>query len=312
MLSSAGSDKQEQFQAPNHPDFGQSLKAFRLLNLHVTLQLQGNCSLPAYKGSMWHGWLGHALRAVSEQAFNTLYQRQAIEQPKPYAIAPGFDQKTEWRAGELIQFSLRLFGAACDLQPIIVKALQQGEQLGIGTARTALRVVAITAKGPAGDLATLSACPLADYLPAPMQPIHSLVLLLTTPLRLKHESKVLRANKFLTAALLASQARRRLAQLSRQWITDDMDMLKAITQQALGAENSKLKASVYFEDWQRFSLKQQEFIPLGGLKGVLEIEQASTELYQWLRIGEQLQLGGKTTFGLGCYSLQFKPDETDK
>lgn len=283
------------------------LSQFKLVHLHITLQLQDDCSLPAYKGSMWHGWFGHAIKAVSEPAFYALYQQHDHEQPKPYAINPGFDQKTEWRAGELIQFSLRLFGAACDLQPIIVQALQQGEQLGIGAARTAVRLVAITAKGPAGDLATLSASPLADYLPVLTQPCKSLVLLLNTPLRLKHQGKVLHNPQALTAELLAKQVRRRLMQLTKYWVTDDDMMLKSITRQALAAEQSKVKASVYFEDWQRFSLKQQEFIPFGGFKGAIEIEQVPAALYSWLKIGEQLQLGGKTTFGLGCYNVQCKP-----
>lgn len=283
--------------------FQQALANFQLLHLTITLQLQGDCSLPAYKGSMWHGWFGHALKQVSEPAFNALYLQYDHEQPKPYAIEPGFDQKTEWRAGELIQFNLRLFGAASDLGPIVHKAILAGERLGLGPARTAVKLVAFNAIGPQGLLAPYQTCSLSAYLAKPFATASAQTLILNTPLRLKQQGKILHNPQQLTAKLLAAQARRRLMQLYKYWVSEEPEQLEAISQLPLDLGQSQLSNSLYFEDWQRFSLKQQEFIPLGGFKGVITISRCSPVLSQWLKIGEQLQLGGKTTFGLGSYQL---------
>jgi hypothetical protein len=279
------------------------LLSFKLVNMVVTLQLQGDCSLPAFKGSMWHGWFGHALKQVSESTFNVLYQQQDHEQPKPYAIEPGKDQKIEWRAGELIQFSLCLFGSACDLAPIVHKALSAGEALGLGKARTPVSLVALNTTGPIGQVALYQACSLAEYVAKPVTTNLSLSMLLQTPLRLKQQGKIIHNAQLLTGKLLAGQAKRRLIQLAKYWVGPEPDILEALARQNLVDEHAKLNTRLYFEDWQRYSLKQREFIPFGGFKGVINIHNCSPDLYQWLKIGEALQLGGKTTFGLGCYQL---------
>lgn len=277
--------------------FEQALTRLKLLNINITLQLQGDCTLPAYKGSMWHGWLGHALRKVSDPAFRALYQQHDHEQPKPYAIDPGRDQKTEWQQGELLDFSLRLFGSAGDLLPVILQALQAGEQLGLGTARTEVKVVsAIVVADADQNLCSI----LANNLTSENTQWQ---LLLDTPLRLKQRGNIIRDTEQLNAQVLALQSRRRLLQLTKYWVCDDAEVLESISQQSLGADDCMTTASVYFEDWQRFSLKQQEFIPFGGFKGVIRMQSVSPDLWRWLKIGEQLQLGGKTTFGLGRYRL---------
>lgn len=279
------------------------LTQFKCCTLHITLQLQGDCNLPAYKGSMWHGWLGHAVKQVSEPAFRALYQQHDHEQPKPYAIDPGRDQKTQWQQGELLDFSLRLFGSAAELLPVIYQALQAGEMLGLGMGRTPVKVIAVV--GDAGTSQGYSQS-LSDVLNATRTPLLAgggLQLLLDTPLRLKQRGAIIRDPVQLNASLLALQSRRRLLQLTKYWVTDDDAVLQSIAEQSLGADHCAITAAVYFEDWQRFSLKQQEFIPFGGFKGMILLQSVSTELRNWLKIGEQLQLGGKTTFGLGTYRL---------
>lgn len=48
-------------------------------------------------------------------------------------------QQTEWRAGEVLAFDLALFGAACELAPVMLRAFTAGETLGLGPARTPSR-----------------------------------------------------------------------------------------------------------------------------------------------------------------------------
>jgi len=246
---------------------------------------------------MWHGWLGHALRQVSEPAFRALYHQHDHEQPKPYAIAPGRCQKTEWQQGELLDFSLRLFGDACDLIPILLNAFAAGEKLGLGVNRTQVKVIAVVGNnGKSEDYTQM----LVDFVtPEP----HSACLLIDTPIRLKQRGHIIRSAEHFTVQALAIQSRRRLFQLTKYWLCDEDELLSALTCQPLGAEFCVAESALYFEDWQRFSLKQQEFMPFGGFKGSIKITSMSADLWRWLKIGEQLQLGGKTTFGLGCYRL---------
>ncbi len=72
---------------------------FQLQRLQVCVQLQQDCTLPAFKGSMLHGWFGHALKKADEQAYFVCYGEHANRQPKPYLISPPEDHKTQWRKG---------------------------------------------------------------------------------------------------------------------------------------------------------------------------------------------------------------------
>lgn len=279
------------------------LARFEVLRLNVTLQLQGDCSLPAYKGSMWHGWLGHALKLVSEPAFAACYQQHDHEQPKPYAIQPGWDQKTEWQQHEIIQFGLALFGDAVSLLPAMIHAVQAGQQLGVGLKRTKVKLIAVEAITPDGLSLQLKPQPLQQWLkPSTLLP-GSLGLHFHTPLRLKQQGQLVRHAELITPRLLASQARRRLLQLTRYWVADDEALLAAIHQAPLGTDAVQLHTELYFEDWLRYSLKQHEFQPFGGLKGYASCTGSLGQFYLWLQLGALLQIGGKTTFGLGCFSL---------
>ena len=287
--------------------FRQALANFQLLPLTITLQLQSDGELPPFKGSMWHGWLGHALKQVSEPAFTALYQQHDHEQPKPYAIQPGYDQKTQWRRGECIDFGLTLFGQATELWPVLLNALHAGQILGIGPARIKLRLVTVAVRTPTGNSLDIQPHSLGAFLqpweegsePSLCQ-VH---LQLRTPLRLKHKGQLVQHPDGLTPQLLAKQARRRLMQLTRYWVADDPALLQAIDQQPLGCQDVQLLPSLYYEDWQRFSLRQQEFLSFGGLKGGLACQGMVQPFYRWLQLAALLQLGGKTTFGLGCIEL---------
>lgn len=287
--------------------FYQALANFQLLPLTITLQLQSDGELPAFKGSMWHGWLGHALKQVSEPAFTALYQQHDHEQPKPYAIQPGCDQKTQWRRGECIDFGLTLFGQATELWPVLLNALHAGQILGIGPARMKLRLLTVAVRTPTGNSLDIQPQSLAAYLPPwdggrepSLRQVH---LQLRTPLRLKHQGQLVQHPEVLTPQLLAKQTRRRLMQLTRYWVADDTALLQAIDQQPLGCQGIELQPFVYYEDWQRFSLRQQEFLSFGGLKGSLACQGVGSSFYRWLQLAALLQLGGKTTFGLGCLDL---------
>ena len=70
-----------------------------LLKLRIHIQLKKETILPAFKGSMLHGWLGHALKHVDDRAYHALYGEHDNQQPKPYIICPSEDHKTQYWSG---------------------------------------------------------------------------------------------------------------------------------------------------------------------------------------------------------------------
>ena len=67
---------------------------FNVLRLRFTLQLQTNWQLPAFKGSLFHGWLGQVAKQYDEQLFHVMFAEHHSGQPKPYALKLSDDHKT--------------------------------------------------------------------------------------------------------------------------------------------------------------------------------------------------------------------------
>ncbi|WP_188007125.1 CRISPR system precrRNA processing endoribonuclease RAMP protein Cas6 [Photobacterium damselae] len=283
---------------------------FHLVKLHVTVQLQQASTLPDFKGSMWHGWLGHVLKAHDEHAFYILYHEHDQQQPKPYSICPSGDHKTMWQKGELIECELTLFGQACELAGVVADAILQSPQqahIGLGRDRTPYRVLAIASYTPQGLRAGLHTHTLLDWLdtlPAPVALEQEVAMNLMTPMRVKRHGQIMK-QPITEAVFWAQQCVRRLQLLSRFWVCDEPALFEAIQDELRLAQgvHSEGQAFTYFEDWQRYSLKQKEQLPFGGMKGHISFYGELYALLPFLKIGELLHIGGKTTFGLGKYQL---------
>ncbi|OBU30191.1 CRISPR system precrRNA processing endoribonuclease RAMP protein Cas6 [Photobacterium kishitanii] len=283
---------------------------FNIVKLHVTVQLQQDTTLPDFKGSMLHGWFGHALKAVDEHSFYVCYGIHAEQQPKPYMICPSLDHKTDWKKGELLDFDITLFGDVTKLAPQVVDAIKhasENKRLGFGVKRTPFKVLSIASHTPSGLKPGVYVCSLADWFNNEHDYIvgnAEIALNFVTPVRIKHHGQVIKS-PVLNHAFWANQILRRLMSLSRFWAVDDrelFDLLYRQVEQQL-AVNCDMDGACYFEDWQRYSLKQKEQLPFGGLKGQLSFYGELKPLISLFKIGELLHIGGKTTFGLGKYQL---------
>ncbi|PID41618.1 MAG: hypothetical protein CSB48_13870 [Proteobacteria bacterium] len=280
---------------------------FPLLKLRVTLAFQHDTVLPAFKGSMLHGWFGHALKRSDEQAFHICYGEHDQQQPKPYIICPNNDHKTHWHKGELYDFDLTLFGSAIRLQDAIVTALTLGEKMGLGDQRTPFEIISIASCTAAGLKPGLIPSTLSDYMAqSDFDPFFEgnmeLAIQMITPVRLKYRGEIVKRHAPGLGAW-CNHILRRLSQLSRFWVIDDDELLDAIFNERPPLREQEMTSHCYYEDWQRFSLKQKAQLPFGGLKGQVSFYGEINHAIPLLKIGEQLHLGGKTTFGLGKYQL---------
>ncbi|MEG3755226.1 CRISPR system precrRNA processing endoribonuclease RAMP protein Cas6 [Psychromonas arctica] len=286
----------------------QLTQQFSLLKLRVTIQFKQDTVLPAFKGSMLHGWFGHALKQADEHAFFVCYGEHGNQQPKPYIITPNGDHKTQWHKHELFDFEITLFGSAIELVDTLFIALKIGENMGFGNRRTPFSVVSISSILPTHQQTGIHPFTLFDAISSQIESRqdfsinHEIALQLVTPLRMKHQGDIIKKSAPPLEFIL-KQIERRLILLSQYWVDDNATLFEQIRQQTpcLGAFESN--AHCYFEDWLRYSHKAEKNLPFGGLKGQFSFCGEVTESLPLLIIGEQLHVGGKTTFGLGKYQL---------
>ncbi len=277
--------------------------AFFVLKLQVTVQLQKDCTLPEFKGSMLHGWFGHALRAVDEKVYHVLFAQHAGQQPKPYAICPNLDHKTHWKSGELYDFEISLFGDAVNFAEVMISAIRHGERLGFGKARTPFKLLSLFSPTPQGTRVGIHITRLCDWLIQQAErntfsPATEMAINFQTPVRVKYDGKIV-TRPVAAPAFWIKHALRRLTQLSRFWALDNDVLCDEIYRQAMVHIPAESISHLQYEDWQRYSVRQKEFLPFGGLKGQLSIQ---GEIDYWIPIfktAEVLRLGTKTTFGLG-------------
>lgn len=276
---------------------------FKLLKLHITVQFERDTRLPAFKGSLLHGWLGHALQMTDPHAYHVFYGEHANQQPKPYALFPNDDHKTEWRKGELYRFEITLFGEATGLSQQVLDALILGRTHGWGANRVPIKLISVSSQTPYGRRAGIHTTYLSDYLPdITGEHVTETAIEFITPVRVKYHGQLLHT-LVNDSPFWLNHILRRLKQLTTFWVCDDPELINALYQAAQVSSDWQVQSSSYFEDWQRYSSKHNKLLPFGGVKGQLQFSGHVNSLAPWLAIGEQLHIGGKSTFGLGKYQL---------
>lgn len=276
---------------------------FSYIKLRFFFRLQQDGHFPPFKGSLWHGWLGHMIKGTPS-LYQLLYGNHANQQPKPYQIQTDGNRQEFWQRGDIVSFDLILLGAACQAAEHLVASLVRSPCLPLGIQKVPITIHSIATITPFGLQPGIQNGLLSDWLrPKQVSIWHEVALQLESPLRMKYQGNIVKKGP-VPLLFLIEQIARRFALITHYWVDDDEHLLSGIPLAipALG-ENQQSGTSVRFEDWQRFSVRQGEQLPFGGLIGQLCYQGDIAPAIPWLQIGQQLQVGGKTTFGLGCYSL---------
>ncbi|MUK39229.1 CRISPR system precrRNA processing endoribonuclease RAMP protein Cas6 [Aliivibrio fischeri] len=100
-----------------------------------------------------------------------------------------------------------------------------------------------------------------------------------------------------------NQTLRRLTQFTQFWVNDSQRLIDDLYAQQLPINIEASESYGYYEDWQRYSLKQKEQLPFGGVKGQVSFYVQLGLAPILLKIAEVIHIGGKTTFGLGKVKL---------
>ena len=94
--------------------------------------------------------------------------------------------------------------------------------------------------------------------------------------------------------------------LNQYWNNGTDEFWSSVNKNLPELNNIENKSTVSFHKLERYSANNKSLIPYGGLLGQLKYQlkdNNKADIIPWLAVGQQLQIGGKTTFGLGDYSL---------
>lgn len=257
-----------------------------------TLEAVNNITLPAYKGSTFHGGFGHALMKISPIWYRYFFEPKSKDPswPKPYVILPPLDNLERYPKGQQFQLELTLFGEAIQHHAIAQAAIEYlGLQMGLGYEQGKYKILDIQQSSP--DLATQTNC-------------SEVQLSFSTRLRLKANNKLQRHPPgFL---LFLSRLIGRIKTLQTAYMGTEhsiADFEKLID----AASKIRIKHSnTHWDDWDRFSGSQKKWMKFGGLVGDITYTGDLQTFMPLLQLGEWLHVGGKTSFGLGKYELDFK------
>jgi len=201
-----------------------------------------------------------------------------------------------------------LLGPAIDALPYFIQLFQDQGRRGLGRERGRFSLLQVEQVGDGktrlvyeGPSRTLYAweAELGPEVRSGANHISTVTLEFLTPLRLKEKGDLV---THLTFPLLWERLRQRLTLLAAFYGNcvqePDLSHLSAPAE-AVSLKESRLS----WYDWQRYSSRQRELMKLGGLKGSITFRGDLRPFLPYLRLGELVNLGQGTTFGLGRYRL---------
>lgn len=291
-----------------------------------SFRLQDPLQLPTYAGSTLRGVFGHALRRAAcmtrqsecahcpllhtcpySRIFVTpptllLNKSQQQNPPQPYIIEAPADGIRHYPAGSRYTFTMVLIGHARQQLPLIAYAWSQAFERGIGAqqARGSLEDIAIEQHTGWHSLYRQGRIESHEHsLTLPKHYPTDVNLHFHTPLRLQQQGRILGIHR-LNAEILLSQLLRRTSTLATlYWHSIHADYT-ALRQAAARVHS---RPQLQWQDWRRYSNRQQQEMALGGAIGTWQLWQLPLAYAQLLYIGQWLHIGKETVFGHGRYTL---------
>ncbi len=284
---------------------------------------------PHYAGSMLRGAFGHALRCLScvtgaktctacpvraHCAYGTVFEpsppvlagspvsqqkrgvanvevgrhRAQTTNPPAYVIEPPPIGARVLAAGETIRCHLVLIGHARQHQALLLHALERALP-DLSEPRGALRMTGHR---------VLEALPQKLDIDA-----QDLTLTFSTPLRVQRNGKPVFTPQDLTARDVLMAAVKRVAQVC-ETLLDHPTADFGFQELAAKAAHITLTSHLTWHDLARYSSRQRQRIPLGGLLGRVRLQGSLTSFMPYLHLGQWLHIGKETAFGLGGYTLE--------
>lgn len=305
-----------------------------LARYRFTFRMADSLRLPDYAGSLLRGQFGAALRRVSCMTgektcdgcplratcpYPAIFETPAPDAhamqrfshvPNPYVIEPPPLGTRFIDAGSALRFSVVLVGRAMAQLPLVSFAVQRAVEGGLGRERTrgTLECIEWQAGDGADDFVAIwqpGGAAIAPHdahvtLPATTD-ARTLRLVLHTPLRLQHQGHPVRLQALTPRKLVADLLRR--VTLLAEFHADRPGLVTDAGALVRHADTLAHQPALRWQDWSRYSSRQQQEMTLGGALGEWVLEGDLGLLYPWLWLGQWLHVGKNATFGMGHYTL---------
>lgn len=276
----------------NHPSESRLPVLSLLLELHPQRPL-------VLDGGIVRGALGLALHQIAPQAYAALWENPH----PPYRMA--------FMAPRL---KLVLFGQATRYGMAMVQAALLMARNGLGKQRVVCRVGRVLQDCGAQGERVLMQNGQWQSLPQPvlLQDLWRTKyrqtpwrLRMVAPLMLKHQDQLLRQPAAFSVVYSRALERcSRILRLGGELPAPAPDAREAAAAVPILAHTTK------WVEFERFSARQRQTMPVGGVGGVVHYGPAPQALLAWVQACETLGLGGKLSFGLGEIEVTFDSSAT--
>jgi CRISPR-associated endoribonuclease Cas6 len=242
--------------------------------------------------------------------------------PHPFILEPPTDSQRTYEQGEDLSFGLTLIGRATDYLPYFIYAFDELGRIGIGKGRGKYELREVAEDNPSnnddpprgeeltgrviyrGDNKVLSQpngpVRWSDLMTTAPAPLASMRLSFMTPARIKYDGRL---TKDLEFHVLFRNLLRRISLLSYfhcGYRLDD-EGFKDLIEQA--KDIKVVKRAIYWDDWQRYSNRQQTRMNMGGFMGEITYEGNFEPFWPYIKLGEYVHVGKGSSFGLGRYRV---------
>jgi hypothetical protein len=313
-------------------------RALRLARYRFTIRALDPVNIPPRTGGTLRGGFGYALRRQvccraeahclscdlrSECVYSYLFRTSPPEDAevlsnltavaRPFVIQPTFDGARSAQPGDRLDFHVVLVGRAVGYAPYFVFAFQQLGTLGLGKLRSRFRLELVTSVGLEGESAVFRA---ADGVlrgdgrdieasalkrAAEVLDRESLDVAFLTPTRLKHRGQYVRRGPpfhVLVRRLLDRVSSLSYFHCGERWEIDFRGWIERAKEVETADEATR------WEDWDRYSGRQDQRIKMGGLVGPVAYVGDVAPFRALLALGTLIHVGKGTVMGNGRFAVK--------
>lgn len=313
--------------------------AIPLARYRFTCTLDEPARLPEFAGPALRGAFGHALRQLSCMTkakectgcmlltgcpFPALFAPHELPKPTglftstiqhipvPYVIEPPLNGKRTLQAGDTLAFNIVLMGTAVAQLPLIILAWQRALARGLTSRKSKATLHTVELLPPAGEPQLVYNQENPHVIPHTAQlslPLYSstqdMHLHLQTAVRIEKQKQALGPAQ-ISAPHFLRHLIRRISLLAHLYFPEEKTFLPDQTEiAALNtlADNVQDDRRLNWQEWKRYSTRQDQEIILGGVQGHWLMKQVPPPLLPYLYLGQWLHAGKETAFGLGQYEI---------
>lgn len=297
------------------------------------IQAIGPIKLPVYKGGTFRGGMLTIFRRIvcaaphqrcrscllsSRCLYAQLFEtrlpddhpdaRKYKKPPRPYVLNPPITERRFFEKNDILEFSLILFGQARNALPYFIYTFKELGKAGLGSSRgkfDLLRVDRTTNGRPLRiydmETQTISSAPENETEMMISIPADDLVNLeFQTPLRIKADKSLVTR---LTFPVFFENLCRRISLMTGIY-GDPARLPDLAALEKKAAEVITIQNGLRWYDWDRYSGRQKTRMQFGGLVGGIGFEGDLDPFMPLIAVGEQINIGQLTTFGLGKYQIK--------